>query len=108
MNNSTNIHPIEMIEVTNEEKSILTQKSSLEIEIHQMLDDYFELLGEEKASNVYQMVIDESEKATLTYVLKRTQGNQSQAAHILGINRNTLRTKMKRYDLLDFNFSSLN
>jgi len=39
------------------------------------------------------------EKPMLEYILDKVGGNQSKAAEILGINRNTLRKKMAHYNL---------
>jgi len=41
------------------------------------------------------MVLQRVEKPLITLVLKKTEGNQVRAAHLLGINRNTLRKKIK-------------
>ncbi len=46
--------------------------------------------------NLYEMVIPEVEKSLIMMVLKETKGNQIKAAKILGINRNTLRSKIKK------------
>ena len=46
--------------------------------------------------NLYETVIPEVEKALITMVLKETRGNQIKAAKLLGINRNTLRDKIKK------------
>lgn len=45
---------------------------------------------------VYNKVIDDTEKLLITEALKRSFGNQSIAAKILGINRNTLRSKVRK------------
>jgi len=45
--------------------------------------------------NLYDMVIPEVEKSLMVMVLKETKGNQIKAAKILGINRNTLRSKIR-------------
>jgi DNA-binding NtrC family response regulator len=46
--------------------------------------------------NLYQMVIPEVERALILMVMKETQGNQIKAAKLLGINRNTLRSKIRK------------
>lgn len=46
--------------------------------------------------NLYQMVIPEVERALILMVMKETQGNQIKASKLLGINRNTLRSKIKK------------
>lgn len=45
--------------------------------------------------NLYSLLIREFEKPLITLALKETEGNQIQAAQLLGMNRNTLRKKMK-------------
>jgi two-component system nitrogen regulation response regulator GlnG len=45
--------------------------------------------------DIYSMVIQRVEKPLISLVLKKTEGNQVRAAHLLGINRNTLRKKIK-------------
>lgn len=44
--------------------------------------------------NLYALVMNEVEKPLITEVLRLTKGNQSQAALLLGLNRNTLRKKI--------------
>lgn len=53
-----------------------------------------------KGANIHQYVIEEVEKTLLRLVLEKTKGNQMKAADILGINRNTLRKKMRLYKIL--------
>lgn len=45
---------------------------------------------------LYKTIIDKVEKPLIEYALERTEGNQLKAARVLGINRNTIRTKIKR------------
>lgn len=49
--------------------------------------------------NIYKLVVQPAEKAVVSYVLKRYGGNQVHTAKALGINRNTLRKKIKIYGL---------
>lgn len=63
--------------------------------VRKAIDGYFRDLDGEKACRVYDMVINCVEKPLLENVLNRVRGNQSHAAQMLGINRNTLRKKMK-------------
>jgi DNA-binding NtrC family response regulator len=46
--------------------------------------------------NLYDMVIPEVERALILMVMKETRGNQVRAAKLLGINRNTLRSKIRK------------
>jgi DNA-binding NtrC family response regulator len=49
--------------------------------------------------NLFSTVLSEVESSLISIVLKETEGNQLKAAKTLGINRNTLRTKIKEYDI---------
>ena len=63
------------------------------------LHSYFQQLNGHKPGDLYQLVIGEVEKPLFRAVLSYTNGNQSEAAEILGINRGTLRKKLKDYKL---------
>lgn len=62
--------------------------------IRKSLEKYFRDLDGAKPGPVYDMVLHAIEKPTLEVVLDHAGGNQTVAAEILGINRNTLRKKM--------------
>ena len=62
--------------------------------------DYFNQLEGEPVSELYQMVLAEMEIPLLEKVLEYTRGNQTKAAELLGLNRGTLRKKLKQYGLL--------
>ncbi len=63
--------------------------------VRRAIEGYFRDLDGEKPCAVYDMVINCVEKPLLESVLHRVRGNQSPAAEMLGINRNTLRKKMR-------------
>jgi Fis family transcriptional regulator len=56
-------------------------------------------MGKTAPDNLYQMLLAEIEPPLIEEILKCTGGNQSRAADMLGITRNTLRTKMQRYSI---------
>ncbi|HAF55378.1 MAG TPA: Fis family transcriptional regulator [Thauera sp.] len=64
------------------------------------LDQYFRDLDGEKPAAIHDMVIRNVERPMLEFVLRRANGNQTVAADMLGINRNTLRRKLTDYELL--------
>ena len=68
--------------------------------VDKSLDEYFKRLDGETPTGVYDMVIDHVERALLASIMARTEGNQTQAADILGMNRNTLRAKLIKYKLV--------
>jgi Fis family transcriptional regulator len=76
------------------------RKALLAACVKQSMERYFHDLNGEKTSGVYDMVISEVEKPLLEIVMRHVKSNQCKAAEILGINRNTLRKKLKQYKLL--------
>lgn len=63
------------------------------------MQQYFQDLNGEQPQNLHNFFINEVEKPFLEVVMNQVNGNQSQAAELLGINRNTLRKKLKTHDL---------
>tara|TARA_B100000768_G_scaffold65549_1_gene63034 strand:- start:2565 stop:2801 length:237 start_codon:yes stop_codon:yes gene_type:complete len=70
-------------------------KANLSNDIDILLDQYFKDLSGESPNGVYDMVVHSVEKPLLLYVMNLAEGNQSKASNILGLNRNTLRKKLK-------------
>jgi Fis family transcriptional regulator len=74
--------------------------ASLAETTNRTLQDYLDSLGDHEASNIYRIVLDEVERPMLEVIMRYCHGNQSRAAQCLGINRATLRTKLKRHNML--------
>jgi len=64
------------------------------------LEKYFKTLNGTKPDNLYNLVIREVEAPLMKKIMEYTKNNQTQASKILGINRTTLRTKLKEYKLI--------
>lgn len=64
------------------------------------LETYFKNLDGETPSGVYDMVLKSVERPMLEVILQQSNGNQTLAAEMLGINRNTLRKKITEHQLL--------
>jgi Fis family transcriptional regulator, factor for inversion stimulation protein len=71
------------------------------------LDKYFHSLEGAQAAEVYDMVIKAVERPMLQVIMQRADGNQLRASEILGINRNTLRKKLKAHGMIQKNSSDL-
>jgi len=68
--------------------------------VRKALGEYFnDLDGEKPGCGLYDMVMDCVEKPLIERVLEQVGGNQSRAAEMLGINRNTLRKKMVQHGI---------
>lgn len=72
---------------------------SLEKSVTSALLQYLEDLDGEAPSNLYDKVLCEIEKPLLSTVMHHCENNQSKAASCLGINRGTLRKKLKQYQI---------
>jgi len=83
-------------------RTISTIKNSKPLRKHteEALSKYFASLNGDRPGDLYDLVLGEVEEPLFKAVMDFTQGNQSQAAGILGINRGTLRKKLKTYSLL--------
>jgi Fis family transcriptional regulator, factor for inversion stimulation protein len=77
----------------------MKQETDLVACVRSALEAYFKDLDGEQPHAVYDMLIHCVEKPLLQSVMHRAGGNQSKAAEILGLNRNTLRKKLKQHDL---------
>lgn len=64
------------------------------------LENYFSHLDGQDVTDVYEMVLSEVEAPLLEAVMKYTRNNQTKASVMLGLNRGTLRKKLKQYGLL--------
>ena len=64
------------------------------------IEQYFNDLNGEMPKNFHSFFINEVEKPFLKVVMQQVDGNQSRAADLLGINRNTLRKKLQNYGLV--------
>ena len=76
-----------------------TQAETLGDKVENSVAKFLNEIGDQKASNIYAMVMAEVEAPLIKAVMRNTKGNQSKAAILLGISRGTLRKKLKQYDI---------
>lgn len=77
----------------------MTSKCELATSVERALNEYFKDLDGQPPHAVYDMVLGCIEKPMIEHIMKRAGGNQSKAAEILGLNRNTLRKKLQQYNI---------
>jgi Fis family transcriptional regulator len=68
--------------------------------VRRSLNRYFRDLDGQRPNPIYDMVLRNVERSMLETVMHHAAGNQTVAADMLGINRNTLRRKLNEYQLL--------
>ena len=105
--NNLNMDPLLLNDSNNSlEMSTLKQQfpnaatHTLRDHVEQAMRSYFSNLGGEQVTDVYDMVLAEIEAPLLEVVLEYTRGNQTRASEILGLNRGTLRKKLKDHGLM--------
>jgi Fis family transcriptional regulator len=76
-----------------------SKETELSACVRRAVHDYFKHLDGEEPNGIYDMVLGCVEKPLIETVLYYAEGNQTRAADLLGINRNTLRKKMQTYKI---------
>lgn len=76
------------------------QTQTLRDNVERSLANYFTHIDGQPISNLYQLVLAEVEAPLLEAVMNYTQDNQTKASEVLGLNRGTLRKKLKQYGML--------
>ena len=75
-------------------------KGALKTAAEEAIRQFIQTLDGEQTSEFYNLVLAEVEEPLLRVVMEYTANNQSRAAAMLGINRGTLRKKLRQYNLL--------
>ncbi|MGH8750872.1 MAG: helix-turn-helix domain-containing protein [Burkholderiales bacterium] len=75
----------------------MTDENELSRCVRKAIENYFKDMDGEKPRAIYDMVLRCVEKPLLESILHRAKGNQTHAAQMLGLNRNTLRKKMHEH-----------
>jgi DNA-binding protein Fis len=72
---------------------------SLEAVVEHKISRFLDQVGTIYPEDLHELILGKVEKPLLSQILRRMGGNQVQASRVLGINRNTLRKKMKIYGI---------
>ena len=75
------------------------RENELASTVRKVMRQYFKDLDGEKCTGIYEMVVCAVERPMLEVVMVQAQGNQTRAAELLGLNRNTLRKKLQQHGL---------
>lgn len=82
---------------TNRNKSKVNGAPVLSDHVEESITSYLKALNGTPPTDVYRMVLEQVEGPLFRAVMDYSEGNQTQAAEMLGINRGTLRKKLKLY-----------
>ena len=82
-------------------KPLTEPRQTLRACVSNVLNEYFTQVDPELITGLYEMVLSEVEAPLLEAVMQKARSNQSRAAQMLGVNRGTLRKKLKQYDMLE-------
>ncbi len=74
-------------------------EKSLSNDVRQAMESYFDDLDGHEASDLYELFMQQVEKPFFDVVMQHTRGNITHAAKMLGMNRVTLRNRLKKYGL---------
>jgi Fis family transcriptional regulator, factor for inversion stimulation protein len=91
------------VQKTDNKQPVLSEKQTGEClsgSVRRALENYFADLDGHDASNLYDLFLEQVEKPMFEVVMRITRGNITRAAEILGLNRGTLRNRLRKYDLV--------
>lgn len=95
-----NLETVETIEQKEANSfEISNQQTTLRESVELAMKNYFAQLEDESPTDIFNLVMAEVEAPLMESVMAYTQGNQTKASQVLGLNRGTLRKKLKMYGL---------
>ncbi len=77
-----------------------TTSATLREHVAISMQNYLKQMNGQPLNEVYDLVLTQVEEPLLRAIMEHTRNNQTKAAQVLGLNRGTLRKKLKRYNLL--------
>ncbi|ALZ75982.1 MAG: DNA-binding transcriptional regulator Fis [Rheinheimera sp.] len=85
--------------ITNAHVQTQEKPQPLSNAVQKAVANYLQQLNGQDVNDLYELVLSELERPLLEEVMKYTRGNQTRAANLMGINRGTLRKKLKQYGM---------
>lgn len=79
---------------------VAVSEPSLSYAVEAAVENYITAMDGQEITDLYELVLSEIEAPLLASVMKRIGHNQSRASTMLGLNRGTLRKKLKKYGLV--------
>ena len=91
------------LSAVNDDNSLTDSSRNLRDSVTEAVRGYLDELDGQLSTDVYQMVLAEIEAPLLKEIMAYTRNNQTRASLMLGLNRGTLRKKLKQYNLIKSN-----
>ena len=88
------------VSAANDNEPLAIEVRNLRDSVTASVRKYLAELDGQLSTDVYQMVLAEVEAPLLTEIMVYTRNNQTKASLMLGLNRGTLRKKLKQYNLI--------
>jgi Fis family transcriptional regulator, factor for inversion stimulation protein len=82
-----------------DDHAVSQEISQLSHAVKHSIRRYLYELDGTQPNNMYELVLKQIEQPLFEAILEHTKGNQSRAAELLGLNRGTLRKKLRSYNL---------
>ena len=82
-----------------ESSFISSDIEEVELQLERQLEALFKHIAENSGQNIYPNIFDRIEKFLIKRAMQETDNNQVQAAKLLGISRNTLRHRIRKYEI---------
>lgn len=98
---SSNMNMLGNLTIYSSISEIAICQKTLRNHVEAAVNNYFMGIGEVQPVNFYELVLTEIEPPLLAVVMRKTRGNQTKAAKMLGLSRGTLRKKLKQYHFID-------
>jgi Fis family transcriptional regulator len=97
--NLDTLEAVKQVEIKDSQSLEAGEQGTLRESVELAMKNYFSSLENEQPKDIYDLVLAEVEAPLLESVMAYTHGNQTKASQVLGLNRGTLRKKLKNYDL---------
>ncbi|MBW8190083.1 DNA-binding transcriptional regulator Fis [Neiella marina] len=85
--------------VSTETTTAPAAQPTLRESVKQSVSNYLATLSGQDINDLYELVLSEVEAPLLEEIMTHTRGNQTRASIMLGLNRGTLRKKLKKYGM---------
>ena len=89
-----------VLNASNDNTPLTDSAGNLRDAVTAAVRDYLDELDGQLSTDVYQMVLAEIEAPLLAEIMTYTRNNQTRASLMLGLNRGTLRKKLKQHNLI--------